>query len=188
MLTSPLDHSQPWEAEEYLALGETLSRVDLIEGSLWAAPRGNAVHQDIAANLRIAVQPEAHASGYRTYHYVNVRLAPDTIVGPDLVVTTVRRTDDIAAEASEVILLGEITSAGTVLFDSVLRMRLYAEAGIPWYLLIEPDMTDFSAPKARLFRLVGSNYVQHAASGADETLTSDKPFPIAINTADLLRF
>ncbi|MDI6100879.1 Uma2 family endonuclease [Actinoplanes sp. NEAU-A12] len=176
-----LDHSRPWTAAEYLALGETMSRVDLIQGALWAGPAGAGPHQAIVLPLIGAIQSAATDAGLRTYYGVNVSLRADTIVGPDLVVTSDKRNVEVT-DGSEVVLLGEITSHGTVLVDRVLRKHLYAEAGIDWYLLVEPDLTAYQSVTVRLFRRKGSRYVQHAVAMHGQTLTSDVPFPFSVST------
>ena len=184
MDNSPLDHPAPWTDEEYLALGETSSRVDLIEGALWCGPRGHGVHQHVATRLVMTLDPAAEHAGFTAYHYLSVRLMTGSIVGPDLVVTSAGWDSDVV-EVSEVPLVGEITSPGSALMDTTLRRGLYARAGIPWYLLVELGPTTPAAVTLRLLRLGCDRYVKQATAKPGEILTAPQPFPMSISTASL---
>jgi Uma2 family endonuclease len=179
--------AEPWSEAEYLALGETLSRIELIDGGLWVSPAPNKPHQEICALLLAALRPAARVAGQRCMLTVNVRLAPDRIVIPDIVVAATDRLGDITG-AKEVLLVAGVTSPSNAAFDRVMKMHLYAAAGIGWYLLVEPEMRDYESLHLRLFRLDGEHYVEHATAEHGETLTSGSPFPIEISTVDLLDF
>ena len=57
-------------------------------------------------------------------------------------------------------------------------MKAYAEAQIPWYLLVEPDFIAYESVMLRLFRLDLGTYVEYTAAQRNETLVSDLPFPL----------
>jgi Uma2 family endonuclease len=179
--------AEPWTEAAYLALGETRSRVELMDGGLWVSPAPNKPHQEISGLLRAALRPAAQAAGARCMLTVNVRLAADRIVIPDLVVAATGRLGDVI-DAKEVLLISEITSPSNAVVDRVTKMHLYAAARIEWYLLVEPDMRDYESLRLSLFRLRGEHYAEHAVAEHGETLTSGSPFPIELNTADLLDF
>jgi len=72
---------------------------------------------------------------------------------------------------------------------SALLMSVYPAARTAgWYLLVEPDMTDYESVTIRLFRLQGEHYVEHATAKHGEVLRSDLPFPLEISTEDLVDF
>ncbi|MEU4421333.1 hypothetical protein AB0F81_11965 [Actinoplanes sp. NPDC024001] len=56
-------HVGPWNETDYLALGETTDRVELVDGMLWASPAPSMFHQRISYRLMQAIEPAADASG-----------------------------------------------------------------------------------------------------------------------------
>lgn len=185
MSVAVLEHVGPWSEDEYLALGETPTRVELIDGGLWVSPAPSLPHQDISFLLMAVIRPAARAAGFRAYEAANVRLGSSRIVIPDLVVAGPDPRSDIV-EASEVILIGEIVSSSNASTDRVQKMHFYAVAGIGWYLLVEPDLVNFESVTLRLFRLDGDHYVSHAIAHAGQTLEFEGAFTFRIDPNTLL--
>ncbi|MEV6305960.1 Uma2 family endonuclease [Actinoplanes sp. NPDC051861] len=180
-----LDHSGPWTEEEFLALGETRNRIELIDGSLWVTPNADFPHQRISRRIAGMIDPEPHDLAVELLPTVNVRLAPNRIVSPDLAIGMFPEVCTIA-EAADVLLACEITSPSNAAVDRVQKKDFYAAAKIPWYLLIEPDKKTYQSVTVCLLRLDGDKYIEHAIAGFGEILTSDLPYPIAIDTTMLL--
>lgn len=181
------DHRGPWIEDEYLALGETFNRIELIDGSLRVSPGPDRPHQHISSCLWTALRSEARSAGLRTHQATNLRLATNRIVIPDLVVDSGPRLG-VVGDAADVILVCEITSPSSASTDRIQKMAFYAEAKIPWYLLVEPDFTGYESVTLRLLRLEAKAYAEHAVAKSGETLTSHLPFPISIEVEDLLDF
>jgi Uma2 family endonuclease len=182
MTATSLEHVGPWTEDDYFDLGETLQRVELFDGSLLVSPAPSKRHQRVSRKLAAILDETAEAAALTVYEAVNLRLKQDRVVIPDLVVAD---TDDEGSivEASEVRLVAEIVSPSNAIADRVLKMRLYAMAGIPAYLLVE---TEADAPALQLFVLHGEHYVLAAEATLGARLRIDQPLRLDI-AVDRLR-
>ena len=169
------DHVGPWSEEEFFALGETTNRIELIDGSLLVSAAPNKRHQASEPAARQCARGGPHAaSASWSSRTINVRLKTDRIVIPDIVVAETDEDGDVL-EAAEITLVCEIISPRNAATDRVVKMQFYALAGIPIYLLVDPDE---AAVTLRLLRLDGGHYVQDQIVRTGERLRIDEPFPI----------
>jgi Uma2 family endonuclease len=175
-----LEHVGPWTEDDYFALGEYTSRIELLDGSLIVSPAPSGPHQQVARRLANTLESGADQAGLVVVEAVNVRLRPGRIAIPDVVVSS----DDSRTvfDASEIQLVVEVVSPGNAAGDRVVKMQLYALAGIPWYLLAQVDPIEL-----RLYRLDGAHYVEHAVAVKGEALRLSGPIEVDIEPANLLR-
>src|SRR5690349_10340290 len=127
MTEARLDQPDPWTETDYLALGETKSRIELVNGGLLVTPAPDRAHQGINFQLMRILFDPAKAAGLRAFQESNVRLASNQILIPDLIVGRMSRQGGVC-DASEVVLVGEVLSPSTASVDRILKRQLYAAA------------------------------------------------------------
>jgi Uma2 family endonuclease len=178
-MTEAFAHVFPWTEEEYFALGETPDRVELFDGSLLVSPAPTVGHQELSQLLAETLRPAAQSEGLAVYQAVNVRLRPGRVPIPDLIVSEPVSRRTLIVEAPLVRLICEITSTNPAA-DRVLKMHYYAAAGIPWYLLVDPDPVAL-----RLYRLDGDHYVEVGDAKTGDMLTLTEPVTVTLDPAAL---
>lgn len=176
-----LEHVGPWTEQDYFALPANRRRIELLDGSLLVSPSAGYRHQRLSSQLWFALSAAAPA-GFEVLEAINVRVGPDRILIPDLAVVTTPGADRTVAEPADVVLVVEITSPGNAVVDRALKPQLYAQAGIPNYLLIELGA---EAPTAVVFLLRRGRYVPAQRVGPGERLRLDEPFAVEVDLAAL---
>jgi Uma2 family endonuclease len=179
-------HVRPgrWTAQRALAeLPETNDVIiEVIDGSLLVSPRGGSDHANAIAELLTQGRPAAKAAGYRMYSAVNLMVGEELPI-PDLVVVQHDGNRKVWFDASQVVLVVEIMSPSTRRLDRIVRPRIYAEGGIPYYLRVEFRGED---PVMLLHELVDGEYRPIVVAAAGTTFTMHEPFEFAIDPVELL--
>ena len=181
MTSAIFTDGRPMSEAEFLALGETPERIELFDGSLHVTPAPTPRHQRISLELAVILRSAAQRAGLHALEAVNVRLRPDRIPIPDLVITGDIDFDELVVDASAVRLVCEMISPSNAATDRVLKMHYYAAAGIPRYLLVEQQTGTL-----RLFELAGDKYVEAQTAKAGEVLRLTEPVAVDLVPEDLL--
>lgn len=181
MTTALFADEQQMSETEFLALGETPERIELFDGSLHLTPAPTYRHQHISGELLTTFKPAARRSGLYAFEGVNVRLKPHRIMIPDLVITAGFDFTELIGDASTMRLVCEIISPSTASTDKVYKMHHYAEAGIPWYLIVEQDTATL-----HLYELAGTTYTEHSVTAVGEIMELTDPIVVSIDPAALL--
>jgi Uma2 family endonuclease len=155
-------------------------RYELIDGAIFVTPAPIPAHQIISGNLYALLRAACPADLRVLYAPVDVVLADDTVVEPDLVVA--RRSDfgpkDLPVPPA---LAVEILSPSTRLVDLAVKRLRYESAGIAAYWVVDP-----LTPSITAWELQDGAYVEVAQVAADATWSADAPFPVEITPARLL--
>ncbi|MFB8124317.1 Uma2 family endonuclease [Streptomyces bacillaris] len=163
-------------------------RAEIDEGRITLAPPPHARHNGIAEMVQRRLYGGLPAS-LGVYQTLGIHVAPlDKLYVPDLVVMP---TELIAAadpgtidplNASEALLVVEITSKGNAREDRTKKYRAYARAGVPMYLLI--DRFDTRGPMSTLFTEPNEDgtYKRTEAVPFGKPLAVPAPFDVSIPT------
>jgi len=175
---------------DYLALPEDVEvRHELQEGILVVSARPVPDHQLCLRRLSRRVEDQLPA-GLEVLPEVDVDLqlvlagrpatvrAPDLVVVPRVALERVRRERGLL-RAAEVVLAVEIISPGSRRLDTVLKRSEYADAGIPYYWIV-----DLGEPGDRItltaHHLAGEFGYADAGSVVG-MFTTTEPFPVRID-------
>ncbi|PZS37264.1 MAG: Uma2 family endonuclease [Pseudonocardiales bacterium] len=176
-----LDHVGPWTEQEYLALPDDRRRIELLDGGLLVSPAAGGRHQRLSFQLCHALG-RAAPNWLEVLEAINVRVAPGRILIPDLVVITNPGLDLTVWEPSEVAMVIEIVSPGSVAADRAIKPQLYSAAGIEHYLRIELGSP---GPSSVAYQCQQGRYAQVGSSRPGQLMRLTEPFPVELDLAEL---
>jgi hypothetical protein len=201
-LVNVFDHEGPWTEAAYLALQHD-GRVEVVDGTLLIGP-GAGPRRVYAIECVRAAVAAALPDGLRVRGPVPIRLGPDCVLVPDLVVTaapiapaadeaesgseTDSDADDAGDEAgdeddeeavldsAEALMVIEVVGSDHGAVDRRFKAQLYARSRIPYSLLIDHD-----GPFAVAEMIIGGRYHEYAHAGGDERLLIEEPFRLELD-------
>lgn len=176
-------HPEPFTVEDLYALPDDGARHELVDGALVVSPPPTGRHQLVVSRL-VGLLLRAKPDELEVLEGPGVRLTcarllqPDLIVGPRAELTA----DVLYFPPHAVFLAVEVMSPSSMTNDRVTKPTLYAEAGIPTYVRVEP--TGSGGPAVYAYRLEVDVYREHARAG--QRLELDEPFPVSFDPAELI--
>jgi len=172
-------HPRPWTLEEVLALPEDNGqRIELIDGILVVSPAPTPAHQRVLHRLQLGMDA-AVPDGMELLPGVNVVLNGRRLLIPDMVVTNSPGHTSLYFTGDQIVLAAEVLSPSSRSYDRLLKRQLYADAGVAYYLVVDPAEL---VPSAVLLRLHGEEYREVAASTGG-VLRLLEPFPAVVDLA-----
>ncbi len=143
--------------EEFMSLPEDNRRCELLSGWVVREPSPGQLHQAVVVNLCWLFRDHTRRTGkgqVYTGPFDTVLSAKD-VVQPDLIYITANRTDIITSKNVEGApdLAIEVISPYSARKDRILRLNLYARAGIREYWLVNPQ-----EKTVEVFTLSGNGY------------------------------
>ena len=169
-----------WTYADYAALPDDGNRYEIIAGVLYMTPAPGTGHQSISARVVTFLVTHVEFAGLgRVFAApVDVELAPDTVVQPDIVVVLSANLHRITP--SRIIgapdLVVEILSPGTAGYDRREKQDAYARSGVGEYWVVDPG-----AQTVELLTLDQGGYRSHGVFRGQARLPSSAvtlPVPI----------
>ena len=155
-------------------------RYELMDGALLVSPRPTTVHQAVAGRL-YGVLSAACPEDLLVVPEPAVQLDPQTEFDPDLVVVPLDEVGD-AKFTVPPLLVVEIRSPSTALFDLNRKKAAYEKFGVPSYWVVDPNP---AAPELTVFELRDGRYFLAAKS--TQPLTVARPFELTVVPANLTK-
>ncbi len=162
-----------WTYEDYKRLPDDGWRYEVIEGELLMSPAPSTNHQDISANLEFAMMNFVREKklGKILHAPTDVRLGElASPVQPDILFIRQERLNIIKKDWVEGApdLIVEILSPSNWIDDRRTKYRVYAQAGVREYWIVDPDKRQIE-----LFALRGSDYEILGRFGPGEQAASE---------------
>jgi Uma2 family endonuclease len=136
---SELESHGPWTTDDLDELPESQRHHELIDGMLIVPPAPTYVHQTVILRLGTVLEDSCPPE-YAVTQGVEMRISRTRSLIPDVVAIEAeaaasRRSGKFAPH--EVLLAVEVVSPTLVTMDRITKRALYAQAGIPFYWLVE---------------------------------------------------
>ncbi|UGY92123.1 Uma2 family endonuclease [Streptomyces gobiensis] len=159
-------------------------RVELIEGEIHVAPPPNGDHEEIVSEISGQVRDHRKDLGRYTNIGLDVpgasssgKVIPDIVIAPK---GSFSGRPEMYHDPAPAMLVGEVTSPTTAKNDRGKKLRGYARAGIPCYLLI-----DRVSGRAVLYtNPSGEHYVRSETVDLSETLKLPEPLGFELDTSE----
>jgi Uma2 family endonuclease len=160
-------------------------RWEIIDGEAYAmAPAPLTRHQHILRELGVPMASYFKGKKCRLlWAPVDVKLAEDTVVQPDILVVCEPRQVTRTHIEGPPTLVVEILSPSSSLHDRLRKTRLYARFGVQEYWIVTPFPS-----MVEVFLLDGQSYRLHAAYGKEDQLVSAAFPDLKIALADVFDF
>lgn len=174
----------PWGApltvDDLDALPDDGHRYELVDGALFVTPAPNLRHQKCLAALHLLLAG-AKPPGYTVlFAPFDFRPSRTTSLQPDLLVALDSDFTPARIERPPLLVV-EVRSPSTRLYDLGTKRLAYEAAGVPAYWIVDPD-----TPALTVLQLEGGRYVEHANVTGDEPYRASEPFPITVVPAAMV--
>lgn len=174
-----------WTYEDYARLPDNGMRYEVIEGDLYMSPAPRSIHQRIIARLYGYLWDylKDRSIGEALFAPIDLIL-PDLAspVQPDLLFIAQDRLDIIKEKFIEGIpdLIVEILSPGNPALDRRTKFRVYAQAGVREYWIIDPDTCTIEINVLR-----GQAYAPLGTFGPGEQTRSEVLADFSLSVSDI---
>lgn len=182
-MTAPASTGLPWGRPLTRADLETMPddghRYELIDGALIVTPSPSWRHQGAVVGLVLALRSGLPPDLALFVAPLDVVLADDSVVEPDVLVCRRRDLGNRVLEAAPVLAV-EVLSRSTRHIDLTLKRSRYEAAGCPSYWVVDPEVPNLTA-----WELREGVYVVAGTAEGEEVLHLDLPYPVNLVPARL---
>lgn len=155
-------------------------RCELLDGALLTSPSPGPLHQRVVTRL-LGILTEACPGDCEVLPApVDVVLADDTVLVPDVLVGRRRDFTDRALTGAPVLVV-EVVSPESERIDRFLKPARLAAAGCPHYWVADPRV-----PSVTCLALRGATYTVAAEASGDDELRLTEPYPISLVPQSLI--
>jgi len=176
-----LPRGRPLTCDDLDAMPDDGHRYELIDGILLVSPAPRTAHQRAAAHLFRALDQVISPSSELLFAPVDVVLADDTVLQPDLLIADRDLFTERGLPAAPVLAV-EIGSPSSRNVDLLLKKERLERAGCPHYWVVDPGV-----PSVTAWSLVDGVYRRIAHATGDESFAVTEPFAVVLSPADLVR-
>lgn len=169
-----------WTVDDLDLLPEDGLRYELLDGTLLVCPAPTRRHQRAVLELGALLCAACPREMEVLLAPLDWRPDPRTSLQPDVLVLGNRDLD--AAVGNSMILAVEVLSPSTRRKDAVYKRSKYEDSGVADYWIVDPE-----GPSILALELVDGHYVTVGEGTGDEAVTLEKPLPVTIVPADLVR-
>jgi Uma2 family endonuclease len=153
--------------------------VELVDGVLLATPAGAAPHARAVRRLGRALEA-ACVPPLEVFSPLTLRLDGETEVLPDVAVVAV--DEPLPSYPRDVQLVAEVLSPRSRRTDVALKARVYADARVPVFLVVDPDAVTLAVHVLR-----GDGYVEVARAARTSAAAVPEPVSVLLSPADLIQ-
>lgn len=173
--------SRPFTVDDLERMPDDRRRYELIDGLLIVSPGPENRHQEAAGELNHLLRL-ARPPGFRVLPEPTLHVSGMTELRPDLVVA---RYADIqgAKLVRPPLLVVEVQSPSTALFDLTTKKAVYERFAVPSYWIVVPDP---GKPELIAYELHEGRYGLAGHVAGDETFRAAQPFGVEIVPARLV--
>jgi Uma2 family endonuclease len=157
--------------EELRQVPDDGKRHELVHGEVHVAPAPSTKHQLTLLHLVSSLDHylNTNRTGLIFFAPFDVRLAADSAVQPDLIFISSARAgiilDNYVDGAPDLVV--EILSPSTAAYDRASKLALYAEMGVPWVWLPDPQVKT-----VEILKLEGKKYLVESILACHQVLKS----------------
>lgn len=182
-LMPTMPRSRPLTLEDFEEIRDVDDghRYELIDGVLVVTPSPVPVHQRVVTRLSQTLSSGAPVGHEVFVAPLDIRLAADTVVQPDILAVTAASITERRIEGPPVLAV-EVLSPSTRHFDLSLKHARYEAAGCPNYWVVDPH-----EPRIRCWHLTGEGYQLVADASGDQVIVLTEPWQVTISASDLIR-